>query len=372
MFIRKVYPLIAIIILFGCEPAVDNSLDNIQTQDENQEENISIYLPQKKKISNDRVSQSNGTQDENAEFFQIRNITLDDFFVDIVAKNASVKDVVFALADELNFIVKSDSNYDRKVTIDTEGDVAIEYLLRVLLDGNPFSIQYKDVSVSSRPQIDTLFVGNVSRKRTLEYNPLTSDSDIDSNLDIAFPFSPNLAISIKTYNSSGSYTYSSVSQLLSQSSIEDTIDYISTVDLSETGLRTLAEIFHQSENPDIKLEVISSLSGSDSFAAKWITLNALKDPDERVVIGALEEVNLWLDPAASTYVNSLQNSSNPEIKQLSQEIIESTAEVSTDSFLNLTQEERAAASKKSNQQLYLEQTNRREIEERIKEIQKRQ
>ncbi len=374
-YVRSSFVVIALFCLVACQPADQDSPSDINKQSVDGAKKVSIYLPQDNSVDRDIETRKNLDSELVDGLYRIENISYDELLVLLQAKNASVKKILLDLADEYNFIVKSDVNYDTKVTIDTRDGVAIESVFRSLLDGHQYSIKYKDLSESAQPEIDVIFIGEVAQNTDKQYNPLrarvVSSEKIASDLAIDFPFSSN-AITIKTYNDSGSFVYDDVGQLLSQSPFEETIDFVNQINLDSTGLRTLAEIFHQSDNPEIRAEVLSSLSSSDSFAAKWLTLNALKDIDEKVVLTALEEVSLWLDPATVSYVEPFQNSSNPEIRKISQEIIETNSDVSTESFSNLSQEERSEAAKKKPEQLYREQLNRQKFQEKILEMQKRQ
>ncbi len=365
--------LISVLIVFtnGCSPSGDDEINNSKKLSKKESQKTSIYLPQEPSSSfNEKASK----QSINNEFL-ISSLSPDDLLVSLSAKNASARDIILELADEFDFIVKSNTNYDLKVTFDTQQEVAVESVIRRLLEDNQFAIQYQDVSESRQPKISTLLIGELVDTLDVQYEPLrasvVSSDEIASDLAIDFPFSAN-AVTIKTYNGADTFVYDDVSQLLLQSPYEEVVDYINQINLDSSGLRILAEIFHESDNPEIRAEVISSLSSSDSFAAKWMTLNALKDTDDKVVLKALEEVSLWLDPATVSYVEGFQNSKNPEIREISIEIIEANSDVSTESFINLSQEERAEAAKKTNEQLYSEQVGRQNLQSKMLQHQKRQ
>lgn len=359
--------------LLACQPDSDNN--NFDTSGIDFSKPISVYLPKEQSEGSVDVLDFN-KKDELADgSYAFNDISYDEFLIHLRANNASVKEIILDLADQFNIIVKSDVSYDRAIDIDTQHEVALEFVLRSLLDGHQYSVQYKDLSPSSTPQIQTILIGQLSTTSKQQYTPLrasvVSSDELASDFAIDFPFSQERVV-IKTYsNDYGNTVYDNVNQLLSQSPIEETLDFINEIHLDGKGIRTLADIYNQSDNPEVKIEVLGSLTSSDSFAAKWVTLNALKDSNDEVVLRALEEISLWRDPASLAYVESLQNSQSPEIASLTQEIIEDvTHDASTESFINLTQEQRAAASKKAPEQLYSEQQRHKRTQEQLIERRK--
>lgn len=118
-------------------------------------------------------------------------------------------------------------------------------------------------------------------------------------------------------------------------------------------------------NPEVRVEVVNALSNSEAFAAKWMVLNALNDADRQVVVAALEVLDVWQDPTTVPYVEAiLQRTSDSEIVELAESIVEYNSDLETVSVINQTPEEREAGGKSSQRRALQSYEQHRQRQER--------
>ncbi len=297
---------------------------------------IEVYEPRQTEESNSR--QSTEKAELSAGEFYIS--TLKDGAM-INANQVPKRNILNALADQFDFSLKIGEEVNGVWTAQNHSG-SVESILKQLLDGMAYSISYTDLSPSMPPEIDAVSIGHnaqsfLARQGTAILPSADDESELSPrHFELGFPFLGESSYPGAEYTSSSNADLD-IENIVSYGSQEQIIELVNEIDLDSQGIRTLATLLRDNSDPQIRAEVVSALSNSDSFASQWIILSTLKDADDQVALAALEAIEIWQDPSTLPYVRAyMQRTGNQEAIALAQEIVEFNSNQDTRSYTSMT------------------------------------
>jgi hypothetical protein len=242
--------------------------------------------------------------------------------VTLRSRGAPRVNVILQLAESVGFDLEMSEIAPATLTLDIE-DAEIERALPVLLHSLPYRAEYEFDPTLARHVLARLRVGAPVAPPAGDRGAEAGGEEAEGDLAGRAPL-PDPARGAQVERGPGerlrlpeSLDPAVVAELASSSPTRR-VEAVSTLEPEGPGLEVLLDYLAADPDPQVRAAAAEQLGDSDAYSAVRGLVAALDDPDARVVLAAVEAIDMLWDESLAPELRPLLDHPDPEVRDWSE------------------------------------------------------